>query len=133
MAYLADDDGGNQVDLIGPRAPYPIAWPTYSNQPTTFETLESASSAGIQLRQPPGVDVTDGRISINVNSVPLSIVTALNLKYLAVPQGQVIYSPDDGTTEFLCTWVDFRPERKTKRLERYKLTIELAVDEIVTP
>lgn len=128
MAYIADSDGSDQVDLVGPYAPYPVAWPTYPNNVTNYETLESATSAGMQIRQVAGVDPTDGRINWTVNSVPRSVVDALNAKYLAIPQGQVIASPD-GTTEFLCTWLSFTPERKTKSIERYKLTIELAVDE----
>lgn len=128
MAYIADSDGGNQVNLVGAIEPYPIAWPVFANRVETYETLDAAASPGIQLRQVAGVDATDGRISINVNSVPVAIVNSLNTKYRAYPPEQCIYSPD-GTTEYLCTWIDFRPERKTKRLERYKLTIELAVDE----
>lgn len=128
MAYIADSDGGNQVDLVGAIAPYPIAWPVYSAQVETYETLESEDSPGIQLRQSTGVDQTDGRISINVNSVPKAIRDSLLTKFRAFPVEQCIYSPD-GSTEFLCTWLEFRAERKTKRLERFKLTIELAVDE----
>lgn len=128
MAYIADSDGGNQVDLVGKHAPYPIAWPVFSNQVETYETLDAEAAPGIQLRQVAGVDATDGRIPINCNSVPKSIADALEAKFRTYPPEQVIYSPD-GTTEYLCTWISFKPERRTKRLERFRLTIELAVDE----
>lgn len=128
MAYIADVGGGNQVDLTGKYAPYPVSWPVYPTTVETFETLDGASAPGMQIRQVSGVGDTDGRITWNVNSVPQSIVDALNTKYQTYPQPQVIASPD-GSTEFLCTWLEFTPERKTKSIARYKLTIVLAVDE----
>ena len=129
LQYIADASNANKVyfDIECPKLPYP--------KPKRSGTDEEAyvpggTSAGEVATIDMGASTSSRTLDIEVPYAEYATVDAIDDLYKV--RAQVTYSPDDGTTKYLCTWrsgQSFLPE-PVEGLNVYTMSIKLRVNSI---
>lgn len=127
--YIADANNANKVyfDIELPRLPYPKPKRSGADEEAY---VPGSSAAGEVATIDMGASTSSRTLDIEVPYAEFSTVDAIDDLYKV--RAQVTFSPDDGTTKYLCTWrsgESFFPE-PVDGLNVYTMKLRLRVNSI---
>jgi hypothetical protein len=109
QVWLQDNDGSNQVDLIGINKPWPgIPLRRYTRVGSDMQMIPgwdgTNPTPGKLVHFDFGADQSGGIIELLIPYVDSTLYTSLETKYFTA--APMLYSPDNGTNVWRVAWAD---------------------------